>query len=59
MNHIKIERKNYKKERQCFMCGLRIKKVVIILSSLHGFILCNGCVMDLREAIEELSETSS
>jgi hypothetical protein len=54
MEYIRIEQKIYKKDRQCFMCGSLIKKVVIILSPLHGFILCYGCASDLKEAIEDL-----
>lgn len=52
-NHISIERKLFKKERRCYMCGAKIKSVVIIFSSLHGFILCHECIIDLKDAIDD------
>jgi hypothetical protein len=53
MNHVSIKRKVFKTDRQCFMCGDRIKIVVIILSSLHGFLLCPNCAAELKEVMED------
>jgi hypothetical protein len=50
---IKISGKKYKQARHCYMCGSDVFKAVIILSALHGFVLCAGCAHELRDALED------
>jgi hypothetical protein len=54
MDHVRVERKTFKRDRQCYMCGMRIKRVIVILSPLHGFILCDECTLDLKDALDEI-----
>jgi hypothetical protein len=50
---IKISGKNYRQARHCYMCGVDVFNAVIILSALHGFVLCADCAHELRDALED------